>query len=106
MILTLHIANTLHIWNEVFSYNLKKYVLSIGYFMVWPLVLKLKRRGSDDFSNDPYHHFGGGGSYWDYFYQLDDDSDSAVQSKRHGDLMKKLHENSAPMHKESTHELE
>ena len=31
--------------------------------MVWSLVLTLKRRGSDVFSNDPYHHsWGKGGS--------------------------------------------
>ena len=30
--------------------------------MVWSLILKLKRRGSDIFSNDPYQHpWGGGG---------------------------------------------
>ena len=30
-------------------------MFSIGYFMVWSLVLTLKRRGSAVFSNDPYH---------------------------------------------------
>ena len=53
MILTLHIAMTLHIWNEVFSYNYKKSFFPIGYFMVWSLVLKLKSRDSDVFSNGP-----------------------------------------------------
>ena len=38
--------------------------------MVWSLVLKLKRRGSDVLSNDPYHHLWGGG-----VSDGDDDSD-------------------------------
>ena len=50
MLLTLHIAKTLHIRNEVFSYNLKK-----SFFL----------RGSDVFSNDPYHHSWGGDSNLD-----------------------------------------
>ena len=65
MILTLRIANTLHIWSEVFSYNFFKYLFFIGYFTVWALVIKLKRRDSDFFGNDSYHHSlegGGGGS--------------------------------------------
>ena len=35
MILILYISNTLHIWNEVFSYHLKICLFSVGYFMVW-----------------------------------------------------------------------
>ena len=67
MILPLHIANTLHIWNEVFSYNLKKHLFAIGYFMVWSLVLKFKGRGSDVFSNVSYRYSWrgeGGGEVW------------------------------------------
>ena len=61
MILTLHIARILHICDEVFSNNFKKYLFSLSYFMVWSLVFKLKRRGCDIFSNDSYHDSRGGG---------------------------------------------
>ena len=52
MILNLHIAKTLHIRNEVFSYNYKTFFFDyLFYGMVIGFKVK-KRRGSDVFSND------------------------------------------------------